>query len=288
MNPQIQRTIELIKKSYDQPILFHILHNHLTFLLQKSFSAHEITDEWSKILVFSAYSNKIPNQGLEMKIQSFIKKLRPPFDSNEKKIKLMIICYYLLNRPILMINHIIVFELVTNFMGYSDYIDGLIIKVFSNLVTSRIYSVPANKKVSDDSINRMVESIRSCNLSDVNKIKALVCFIPVNIAPFDLSNVVIDQNYAGYKYLEIFCLYAKYATNTSFIKDILPNNISFIEGLTAFMNNQFMISTADCNNMTMCVLEDRSIYDVLKKSFELSTDKEKFISDVIEYVMSLK
>lgn len=288
MNPQIQRTIELIKKTYDQPILFHVLHNHLSFLLQKAVLVHEITDEWSKILIFSASFNKVPNQGLEMKIQSYMKKIRPPFNSNESKIKVMIICYYLLNRPISMTNHILVFELVTNFMGFSEYFDGLIIKLLSNLILSRIYPVTANKKVSEDTINKMVDCVKNSNLSDVNKIKSLTCFISVDLIPFELSHVVIEQNYTGYKYIEIFCLYAKYASNTSFIKDILPNNISFIEGLTAFMNNQFVISTTNDSNMSMCVLEDRSIYEILRRSFERSRDKEKFISDVIEYMMSLK
>ncbi|ELA42813.1 uncharacterized protein VICG_00128 [Vittaforma corneae ATCC 50505] len=287
MNPQVQKTINLIKATYDQPIIFHILHCNLVLLLTNTTPTLEISDDWSKILVYSAHPNKIPNQGLELKIQDFLKKMRPPFDTSEKKLKLMVICYYLLNRPASLINHILVFELVSNFLGYSEYFDGLILKMLSNIVISRLYNIEQNKKIKDSVVQRMVELVQTKSLSDENKIKALPCFIDSDTKPFNASLAVIDQSFIGYKYLEIFCFYAKYSKNATYIREILPNNISFIDGLKDFMAFNFSFSVTNDIDLKKCFVEDKSIFDQIKQAFGLTEDKSKFISDLLEYISNL-
>lgn len=288
VTPTVQKIINLIKKSYDQPILFHILHSNLVSVLSTSNPNFEIFDDWSKILVFSAHQNKIPNQGLELKIQELLKRLRPPFDSPEKKLKLMIICYYLLNRPVFLINHILVFELISNFLGYSEHIDGLIIKLLNNIVISEIFNIESNKKIKSSTIERMVELIKSKNLSNQNKIRSLPCFISSDIIPFDLNLTVIDYNFIGYKHMEIFCLYVKYTKNTSYIKDILPNNISFIEGLKDFMNFNFLFDISNEIDIKRVKVEDKSIFDVIKQAYEMADDKDRFISNTIDFISNLR
>lgn len=287
MNPQIQRTIDLIKKSYDQPIIFHILHSNLVRTLRKATPSFEVTDEWSKILIYSAHPNRMQNQGMELKIQALLKRIRPPFDSPGKKLKLMVVCYYLLNRPCSMLNHILVFELVSNFLGYSEYFDGLILKILSNITLARVYSVEPNKKIKDAIIERMVELVKTTHLNDINKVKSLLCFVDCKIKPFDLSLTVIDSNFLGYRYLESFCLYAKHGSNVVFIKEILPNNISFIEGLKNFMSFDFSFSVANRIDLNRCIIEDVRLYDLIRIHFEAAYDKPGFVQGLIEFASNL-
>lgn len=284
MASQVQRTISLMKRAYDQPILFHILHCHLVFLLSATTPTYEITDDWSKILVYSAYPNKLPNQGLELKIQDFLRRIRPPLDEPDKKLKLMVICYYLLNRPPALINHIILFELVSHFLGHSEYFDGLIIKILGNMLTAKLYGVEQNKKLSAASTEKMIELVLARDLSLSNQIRALPCFIGSDIKPFDLGLTTIDHTYLGYKYLEMFCLYAKYCKNASYITSVLPSNVSFIEGLKEYMSYAFPFAVSGEVEVEKAAMEDRRLYDEITRSFEEAPDKHRFVSDIIEFV----
>lgn len=287
MGPNISKTIDLIKKSYDQPILFHLLHSHLSHLLLKTTPVYEMSDDWSKILIFSCHPNKSPNQGLEIKLQQNLKRFRPQFD-NEKKLKAMIVCYYLLNRPSNLINHILVFELVSEFLGFSDYFDGLILRIFSNMLISKIYSLEDNKKLKEDTITRMQEIIKSKNLSDMNKVRSLVCFISGDIEPFRLDFITILPTFQSFKVLEIICLYAKYTKNTSFIHDVLPSDEFFIQGLEQFMKFEFTFDGFDFISADRCCIANQEIYERIKQEFDRSSNKEKFISELIDFVSTLK
>lgn len=287
MNPQISRTIELIKKSYDQPILFHLLHGHLAYLLTKTTPIYEMNDDWSKILIFSCHPNKITNQALETKLQQNIKRFRPPFD-NEKKLKNMIICYYLLNRPSHLINHILVFELISYFLGSSDYFDGLILRIFTNMLIPKIYTLEDNRKLKEDTIFRIQEIIKIKSLSDVNKIRSLACFITGNTMPFSLNFIYITPNFLSFKTLEIICLYAKYTKNTSFINDILPNDELFLSALEQFMKCDFGFESIQAVSIDKCCLMNKDIYDEIRKEFDRCSNKEKFVSELIEFISYMK
>lgn len=288
MASEVQRTIHLLKKAYDQPIIFHILHSHLVYLLSTTTPMYEITDEWSKLLIYSAHPNRISNQALELKIQALLKRIRPPLDTPESKLKLTIICYYLLNKPSSMINHMIIFDLFSNFLGYSEYFDGLIIKIGSNLLVAGAFRTDTNKKLGGAAANRMLQILQEKNLSLYNKIRALPCFINSNIKPFDLTQTIINQRFVDFKMLESFCLYAKYTKDTSFIKEVLPSDVGFIESLKNFMSLDFHFTASENIDLKRCLMEDRSIYDKIKQQYELAEDKCKFVADVIDFITSLK
>lgn len=288
MVSEAQRTIALMRKAYDQPILFHILHSHLAYLLSNTTPTYEIVDEWSKILVYSAYPNKIPNQALELKIQALLKRIRPPMDTPESKMRLMVICYYLLNRPPSMINNIVIFELVSNFLGHSEYFDGLILKISSNLLLARTFGVEPNKKLTAAAADRMAEIILTKGLAPYNRIRALPCLIDSDTKVIDLALTTVDREFVGFKTLEIFCLYAKYVKNTSSIKETLPSDIGFIEALREFMSLNFSFSVWSNIDLTRCLVEDRSIYDRIRQCFQLTHDKPKFVSDVMEFLSTLR
>lgn len=216
MSIQIEKNIAEIKKSYDQPILFHMLLQHLMYQWKKTSPIYEITDGWSKILIFCCSENIIPNQGLELKIQSFIKRHRPPLESGENKLKLMILCYYLNNTPVNFLNHIVLFDLVNNFLGISDYYDGLILTLLSKVIIGRIYGLKENSKLTETSFNRMLEVVASKNFSNSNKVKSLICFKNFESSPPDLNFIEIRRSFIGFKYFEYICFYAKYTQNTQF------------------------------------------------------------------------
>ncbi|KAI5155439.1 hypothetical protein ENBRE01_3529, partial [Enteropsectra breve] len=51
MASEVERIIMLIKKSYNQPIIFHMLMAHLRDVLAKKTPMYEMADDWSRILV---------------------------------------------------------------------------------------------------------------------------------------------------------------------------------------------------------------------------------------------
>lgn len=288
MDPQIQKTISLIKKSYDQPILFHVLYLHLSHLLARTNPLYESNDDWSKIILLSCTSNKLPNQGLEVKLQAFIKKLRPPVESNEQRLKIMVVCYYMLSRPAHLANHILLFELVTSMMGCSDHLDGLILTVLGRAVNARFYGLPENKKIREDAVSRMLESVSHRQLSNANKIKALVCFIRGDVRPFSLDFIDIQPTFFGYKCLEYICLYAKFTQNTVFIKEILPSHPEFLEGLSQYMKADFYFECPGSFKLDDAVVENNMIFDRIREAFLVASNKKKFISDMTEFLMNLK
>lgn len=288
MDFQIKKTLSLIKKSYDQPIIFHILHNHLSFLLKKVNPAFEMVDDWSKILIMSAHSIKLAFQGIEIKIQRFLNENKT-VTTKEQKLKLMCICYYLINKPCNQINHILIFELINNYLGnVSNYFDGLIIKILTNLNLARLFDQEINQKVKFEYIEKMLEICGNKNLSNNCKLKLLPCFINSNIIPFDLNFLEIENNYFGYKSLELVCLYAKYTVNTTYIKDILPSNPFFITELGNFMNLEFNFTYKSKYDLKQCVVEDLTVYNQIRDAYEKSSDKQKFISKILDFITSLK
>lgn len=288
MDPKIKKTIELMKRAYDQPILFHILHGHLSFLMQKATPAYEMVDDWSKILVLSCHPNKMPNQGLETKIQQFLNKNRPPLLTSDQKLKLMCVCYYFLNRQPSLMNHIALFELVSSYLGLvSDYFDGMIINLLNKTILCRIFEMEENRKNSASSIEKMISILKERTLSDANKAKAIPCFINSDISPFSMSHASIQPSYLGYKYLESICLYAKYTANTSYLQEILPSSEHFLEDLRRFMSFSFEFDSTPRLDLSKCLVQDNSTFKKIKEEFDGAEDKHLYVSKLIEYISSL-
>lgn len=289
MGSQIQRTIELMKRCYDQPMLFHILHNHLSQLLEKTTPACEVRDDWSRILIFSSHPNKMPNQGLETKIQGLMHKLKMHADTEENRLRLMCICYYLLNRPPHLINHIVTFELVNSFLGkVSDYFDGLIIKILSSLVLAKVFCVDENRKMRKDALDRMLCILKERTLSDQNRVRALACFVSSSVAPAPVNFVEILPNYQGYKYLETICMYAKYAVDAASIKSILPSYPGFVDGLRDFMNCSLAFECRSGFDLKCSMVQDRTVFARIRDAFERAQDKQKLVAELLDFIMSLR
>lgn len=285
---QIRRTIELMKRSYDQPVLFHILHSHLSLLLEKTTPECEMADDWSKILISSCHPNKAPNQGLEAKIQKLIHKIRPA-EASEDRLRLMCICYYLLSRPPYLVNHIMAFELVNSFLGRtSDYFDGLIIKILSSLVLARVFKVNENRKLKNDALDKMLCTLNERSLSDQNRVRALSCFVNSNVCPAPVNFVEVLPDYQGYKYLETICLYAKYVVDAAHIKDVLPSYPGFVDSLGDFMNCGFRFDCKQDYDLKHCVLQDRSVFAKIREAFEKSQNKQKLVSEMIDFITALR
>lgn len=140
-----QRIMSLIKKAYDQPLLFHKLHCHRTHTLGMTNPLLEMSDEWSRILVYSSIRSKHPNQDLEVKMLGLLKKIRSPIEKGER-LKLWIILYYMKNRSPEQMNDLILFELVSNFMGISLFADGLVLSIFSSAILWQVFGLSVNKR----------------------------------------------------------------------------------------------------------------------------------------------
>ncbi len=289
MDLQINKTLSLIRRSYNQPIIFHILHSHLAFLLKKkNQSLNAAVDDYEKIIVASATENNLLNQGIEIKILQELKSMKRPLVSKKNKLKLITICYYMLTRPASLINHIILFELVSNFLNISDYFDGLIIGILNKITIGKIYGVPSNKKIKNDIIERMIEIVSDAHLCDVNKIKFLVSFIKSSRKPLDLTFVNFEENFFGYKCLDYISFYVKFTQNTDHIKQILPNNLNFLTGIRNYMEMNFNFEITTVFSLKNCIIEDKQIFDEIKDYYDRATNKEKFISDLHEFIKKLK
>ncbi|KAI5169453.1 hypothetical protein PAEPH01_0727 [Pancytospora epiphaga] len=287
MSLQIQRTISLIKKSYDQPIIFHLLYSHLMHLSSSATPLYDPQDDWAQILITSCSGNKLPNQGIETKITSLLKNIRPPFKESSDKLKCMVVCCYMLNRPVHLINHIAIFELVMNFMGVSDYFDGLILTILSRLLTARAFGLERNKKLSMEGVGRMLDLISSYKLSSENTTKALICFIESGNRPPTIGLLDIQPTFSSYKFLECLGLYVKYAHSTEHIGDVVPSHPALLAGLEQFMNSEYLFEISEFPPPQACVSDNRAVFGVLLDAFNASTDKRRFIDDAAQFIAKL-
>jgi hypothetical protein len=285
MNKKVTKILELIKKSYAQPLVFHTLMNHLSYIMDNLNPLYEIQDDWSKIIIYSSIPNRIPNQGLDSKILNLLKKLRKDEFENDSKLKLMIILYYMKNRCVDYLNHMIVFELVTNFLGFHDFFDGMILSIFCTAVNSNLFGIKQNKKYRLDSVQHMLKIVKQQKLSEINKYIALPLYIQYDIS-YKIPEIDIQNDLSTFCMLESLCLYAKYSKNESFIEDVIPKNDLLLPALNKFINKEFKIETG--NYATNLCLEDKEIYNRIEKAFNLADDKIKFKDNLLEFIHSLK
>lgn len=291
MSLAIEKTIHLMKRSYNQPIIFHMLHSHMVHLISNSSPLQLITDDWSKVIILSCHTGKGSNQGLETKMIQLLKRQHSSTHLPAARLKLMLVCYYIMNSPVHTMNHFIVFELATNHMGISPYFDGLIIGIVSRITTAHIFSFQTNRRIREDSLEWLVKTLLEKKMSLANRIKLLGVAVnhkdkPASLAAFELRN-----DFISYKFLEYAFIYAKYTDNIAYIKEILPSSESFVEGLKSYMQHEYTVDH-DANSLTFTVgkmvLEDRSLYDYVQSRYDKAEDKSKFIADLLKFINNLE
>lgn len=285
MNGRITKIIDLIKKSYNQPLVFHSLCNHLCYVMEGNNPIYNINDDWSKILIYSVVNNNIPNQGLESKIVALLRTLKREKANKSTTLKIMIIAWYLKNRKLESVNNIILFELVNNFLGVSDYIDGLIISVLSGVVNAQQFGLQANKKFRNESLLQMVKKVRSTRISDTSKVLALPLYTQFDIEPL-LDQVDIQNNIETFFLLECICFYAKFSKNESYVRNLMPQNEIFISNLSRYIQGEFEVEFT--SGSTDLCLEDKEIFRTIQEAYETATDKNKFKANLLEFISNLK
>lgn len=284
---KVQRIVSLIKRSYDQPLVFHRLHNHLTYVVQTSRAQVEGGDEWCRMLVQSAVRSKHPNQGLETKILGLLRSMRPPVESKGTRLRLWVILYYMKNRPCEQMNHLIVFELVKNFMGISPYTDGLILSVLGCSVIGSRFGVPRNKRLRDEGVVHLLSVVGKGQLGIVNRAQALPCYIDHDVEPPGLGDLDIQSDAVTLHALEHICFYAKFTRHVEFVKRIVPAGPVFVESLKRFISRTFSVEAREIEKINY-MMEDMSVLESIRRAYEAAGDKEAFVSRVIKFVHELK
>ncbi|EOB14888.1 hypothetical protein NBO_13g0065 [Nosema bombycis CQ1] len=246
---------------------------------------YEITDDWSKILIYSVVHNNIPNQGLETKIIGLLRSLKKEKESKSTKLKIMIILWYMKNRSLDVVNNIILFELVNNFLGISEYTDGLIISVLNGVINTTQLGLKVNKKFRSESLLQMVKKVRSTELSDICKILALPLYLQYDIIP-TLGEVDIQNTIEDYFLFESVCYYARYCKNADHVRSFVPQNEIFIKNLSKFIQKDFEVE--EFAGPTDLCLEDTEIYKQILTAYDLSIDKNIFKVKLIEFISNLK
>ncbi|EQB60859.1 dna-directed rna subunit e [Vairimorpha apis BRL 01] len=281
---KIQKTFLLIKKSYNHPIIFHTLVNHLSFLMQKLNPLYEIKEDWSKILIYSVTPNKIPNQGIDSKILNLLKKSRKNKCSEEFKLKFMIILYYLKNRPINYLNHLIVFELVSNYLNINDFFDSFILSIFCVSLNSNIFHIQKNKKFSVESNLHLLKKIQNAKFCNTNKYLVLICFVQYDINYY-ISEIDLQNNLNTFYLFESFCFYAKYCKSEDNILKVLPQNELFLEYFNKFINKEFTVNSE--YNTVNLFIEDKELFYRIQNAIEKSENKNKLKNELLEFISNL-
>lgn len=286
---KVRKIVALIKQSYDQPLLFHRLHCHLAYVLETINPLLEMSDDWSKMLIYSCIRSKHANQGLETKILALLKTIRPPVEKGAR-LRLWIVLYYMKNRPSEQINHLIVYELINNFMGVSSFTDGFILSVFSSAILGPVFGLTGNKKMRDDVVVHLLSVIKSKPLGMLNRITSLPCYVNHEVEPFALSELNFEDDVLALCALEHICFYAKYTKYVELVKKIIPDDPCFVALLREFVSRTFKTNTimgVKCD-VTACVMEDMDVLDGIRRAYETSRDRVAFVSRVIEFVTGLK
>ena len=292
MNTQISKTISLIKRSYDQPLILHRLYNYLRKLVSEMKIDYHPKDDWEKILILSVTRDISSNQSIELKLQKLIKSIKKheiiECNSQLDKMRLLVICYYLNNRPVEIINHIIVFDLVSNFLGINDYFDGMIISIVRRICLWNIFGYTKNKKVTEDAITRMLEIISCANLSYENKIIVLPCFVISSIKPSIPEFRGVGDDLTTYKYFESILFYIKYTKTSTFLNDIVQEHPDFIQGVEAMLNNVYDIAEVEnTDDSRQLVLENQTMFSVIANEYRNSPNKVRFIEKLRKFIDSL-
>lgn len=282
----LKKTVTLIKKTKDQPMLFHILHSHLAYIVNtKKIMPTEPLDLWSRILVASVENSKISRNSLDIKILQYLKSSRKK--TEDDILKLRIILYYLDSRPLNNLNTFILFELMNNHYNASAMTNALIDSILAKSFLSKVFNIKTNKKLAKDAVLQFLK-----HNSDFSH-KRLPIYIYFDLEP-PLVSYDEKSSLMKFKILEALSLYANYTENVEHFKSILPQTEEFLSLFKRFVCRDPDLFSEEKAEFDICKLSlvNESVIDDLKqrlkKAFHESSDKQEFKAEMIEFLTNIE
>lgn len=282
----VKRVLALIKRTRDQPIIFHILHSHLAYTVNtKKIIPVETGDLWDKVLLASVEDLKVPRNSLETKIHQYLKNCRQKTDDD--LFRLRIILYYLDTRPLCSLNMFILFELVTHHYNASPLTDTLIESVLAKSLLSKNFNIKTNKRMANDAVQTFLKANNSFSC------KKLAMYIHFNLEP-PLVDYSSGSPLAQLKVLESLSLYANYTANVDHFKSIVPQTQEFLDTFKKFVcKDASLFPDIKVEFDPRCLALTRisaveSLKTKIKKAFDESADKFGFRTEIIEFLSNIE
>lgn len=283
---ELKKTVTLIKKTKDQPMLFHMLHSHLAYIVQtKKVIPTEPLDLWSRILLASVESSKISRNSIEIKILQYLKNSRNK--TEDDILKLRIILYYLDSRPLNNLNTFILFELMNHHYNASTMTNALIDSILAKSFLSKVFNIRTNKKLAKDAVLQFLRSN-----SDFSH-KRLPIYMYFDLEP-PLVSYDEKSNVMKFKIIEALSLYANYTENVEHFKSILPQTEEFLGLFKRFVCRDPDLFSEEKTDFDICKLglvSENNIDDLkqrLKKAFDESSNKAEFKAQMIEFITNIE
>lgn len=292
---KINKTIKLLKKCYNQPIIFQILHNYLSFLVQDeyNFPFHLYPDMFSKILIASTSSQAYVN--LDSKILVFLKECRESAKySLIIRYKMKIILYYLINQPYDMFNKFICFEIINNYCKVPE-LECLIADYTRKYALANFFEVKLKKPMPAEYLDLYLRKSVSDNINLRMKLLPL-CAVHTHKG-ISLNDFNFDYNVQSIVLLEALTFYAKFTEKVLDIKHILPSNDNFVLFFKIFLNRERTQGrNAENRNSTVfkeldyrkLMIRDNLLFKSLKEEFLLAEDKKKYLCELKKVVIELE
>lgn len=282
---KIKQTIDLIKKTKDHPILFHILYSNLCHLKknERTFFQHS-NDLFTNILYVSTDESKSNNFNLETKILKYLKESRKEYNP----LKIRIILYYLEGRLVNKINSFILFELINYHYKKNCFNDLLIEQILSKTLVCDLFGIKNSKKIQNDAISLFLN--QNTNFS----LRRLPIYYSFDILP-PYVNYENESNsfLLDVKVVEMVAFYAKYTKNVEFFKKIIPQTEEFLILFKSFISNDFK---TEKNKKNFCIKklvsseneEKKFIYERIKELINKENDKNKLKNELISFIETLE
>lgn len=290
---KIKKTIRLLKKCYHQPLLFHILHNHLSFLVKNmhSFPQGCFADTFSKILISSTNTKTYVN--LDNKIVSYLKASKHMVKySAIVKYKVKIILYYLINQPYEMFNKFICFELICNYSSIKE-LEVLVASYLQKYALASFFEISIKKKMPADYISLYFQ--KSMNFGINASIKNNTISAIYDQEARNFNDFVFSENLQSILLLESLVFFAKFVDNIDKIRTILPSNDNFILYFKSFLKRKTIESStlktsytrASLNYSKMLIREDMLLSSI-RREFWLVCNKKEYLDKVRKLVDELE
>lgn len=280
------KIINLIKRTNNQPVLFHMLHSQLVFVCRTTrYIPDPSLDFWSKVILASAIDNKITHRPLETKIFEYLKSTRIK-EREEEKFKLKIVLYYLDSRLLSQLNTFILFELIAYHYNVSPITDHLIDSIVTRHSLSSHFNLKNVKKLHKEGIEKFLKA--NPNFS----FKRLPIYVLFNIEP-PVVEYNPSCNLLEIRIIESLSFYATYTENTEYFKSIIPQVEDFVKSFKRFVTDDLEFINEDVFEIDISKLASgrddskQEFFYVIKNEFSKAIDKNKWKRDVLEYIENL-
>ena len=283
---ELKKVISLIKKTKKQPVLFHILHSHLAYLVyQKKTIPFEASDLWDKVLVASVEDPKIPRSSLETRLLQYLKGSRQKAENDEFKMK--IVLYYMDSRFLSNMNMFILFELISHHYRVSHLTDMLIDSLLTQSFLSKNFRIKSSKRLAGDAVLLFLKNNNNFSY------RRLPTYVYFDIEP---PLVVYDSNSQlfQFKILESLSFYGNYTRNVDYFKSILPQTEDFLDTFKKFVCKDPGLLSDKISNFDIQKLQviNTNPMDNLKsrirQAFDESSNKTELKMDIIEFLNSIE